>query len=253
MRVVYKEKEKKEGEVISDYSPMYLTNEKEYVVYALAYDSKGVWYLICTDGYDSKNPNTFQSIPHYFHESEFEFIDSHYSDFWIKTEDKERGIISLEHPLMVQDPFFYGEWIDKEDIKYYKAFSQIKKELDAEDALRSILFNIEKSDTKVVLFKNDNSLEKVFARIKKEIVPNIDIPIDSLEDVKNVLLSIEFFIPEKRIWFLFDTDCNFSIEEKEKLQDVLSTSELFWLEKSEIREFCSFFFRSDGFPVHADL
>lgn len=242
MRVVYKKQEKKEGLEISDDPCIFLTDKKEYVVYAIAYYSTGAWYLICTDDYNVKLPNTFLSIPRYFNESEFDIIDSHFSDYWVKIEDKKRGIVSLEHPLMAQDPFFYGEWIDKEEIKYYKLFSQIKKDLDAEDALMSSLFNKEKSDTKIILFQNVLSLEMVFARIKKELIPQKNILLDNIEELQNLLLNIEYFVPEKTIWFLFRFDCTFFKNEKEKLQDVLFTSEQFWIEHSEIREFYYYFF-----------
>ena len=242
MRVEYKKQEKKEGIEISDDSSIFLTDKKEYVVYAIAYYSTGAFYLICTDDYNVKFPNTFLSIPRYFNESEFDIIDSHFSDYWIKIEDKKREIVSLEHPLMAQNPFFYGEWIDKEDIKYYKLFSQIKKDLDAEDALMSSLFNKEKSDTKIILFQNVFSLEMVFARIKKELIPSPKIPLDNIGEFQNLLLNIEYFVPEKTIWFLFRLDYTFCKNEKEKLQDVLFTSEQFWIEHSEIREFYYYFF-----------
>lgn len=213
-----------------------LTDKKEYVVYALHLRSDGLWYLICTDRYDVKNPNTYSSIPWYFHEGAFDVVDLHFSDSWIEVKDEENNSKDYEHPLMAEDPYFYGEWIDNEKPIYFEKFARIKNELDAEDAFRSELLNIEKQDTKIILIDNAKSTKEVFSQIKKN-VHYYSFPIDSWGDLSFILMNIEYYISEHVLLILFGKNCSLPEEEQAKLKEVLRTAELYWIEHSNLREF----------------
>ncbi|MBO7466752.1 MAG: hypothetical protein J6T94_03595 [Bacteroidaceae bacterium] len=229
-----------------------LTDKKEYVVYALRLRSDGLWYLICTDRYDVKKPNVYSSIPWYFHEAAFEVVDSHLSDSWIEVKDEENNTKDYEHPLMAEDPYFYGEWIDKEKPIYFEKFARIKNELDAEDAFRSELLNIKKQDTKIILIDNANSPKEVFDQIKKN-EQNYSFPIDSWNDLSTFLMDIEYYVSEQTLWILFGKNCSLPQEEQEKLKEVLRTAELYWIEHSNLREFRYYLQSTSSIPQKQHL
>ena len=212
-----------------------LVDNKEYIVYALYVDEIS-WYLVCSNSFSECNPNSF---PWYLPAQMFEVIDSAFSSYWIYSrkeekhgkkghrEVKKRGkiTISAEHPAMADEGFYY-RWVEEGNIYYMKSFLKAKKEMDAEDALRSVLLGIPKDNTQVVIIDRHDAMSKIYSDIASKFLCK-DFTISSSDDLLSFLLNLDRYVHEQNVWFfLFNT----TMGEKESLglSEVFSTVEAYW-------------------------
>lgn len=107
--------------------------DKEYVVYALSEIDQNIWYCICDKSY-----TYFPWWRPYFY---FEIIDPRLSRYWIFSAkaDAQKNQFFLTFPDWVQDSYFYGNLIEREDDTEVKIFRAYKERMDLEFPDSSIM------------------------------------------------------------------------------------------------------------------
>lgn len=202
-----------------------LVDNKEYTVYAL-YVNEISWYLVCSSSFSDCNPNTF---PRYFPSQMFEVIDPVFSSYWIcSRKEKKHGeiIISVVHPAMADDGFYY-RWVEEGNINCMKSFLIAKREMDAEDALRSALLGIPKDNTQVVIVDGHDTISKIYADIASMFLCK-DFTISTSEDLLTFLLNIDRYVHEQNVWLFLCNATAMSEKERQGLSEVFSSVEAYW-------------------------
>lgn len=202
-----------------------LEDNKEYTVYGLLIKEIS-WYLICSRSFDEYNSATF---PVYLPAQLFEVVDPAYSVYWTSRRTKEKGgkvVISADYPYSA-DESFLDEWVENGGMNYMNTFLRAKKEMDAEDALRSVLLDIPKDNTKVVMIDGNNPMPQILSDISDSFLCK-DFRVNSTDDLYTLLLNLDRYTHERKIWFIFYHIAGMGIKESQQLSEVLEKAEAYW-------------------------